>query len=233
MRLTKNGFAQCFVSDSARRQVMNNLRTDMATDSAKTEADELRDLIRQQVFERAAKRWSQIHGRGVLGNWYGSRALKAILLVEFDDTDVTNTRCEGDAIGAWCRDHDGLRELDPDALDPGAVYGHVYWGSIWEKQIWRFHIAPDNRCAFIEEEDGPGRVWISNHDVLVQQGRVSLKCKKGRLLDKSPMTPWNITATICQWAVGILILAGCLALLAAIVGLAGLIVYRIDHGPTV
>ncbi len=183
----------------------------MTASSLETDEEDLRDAIRQQVFERAAERWNRIHSRGFLGAWYGSRRLKAILVVEVDDGNAKRMRCGGEVIGAWCQNHEGLQAINSEALTPGPVHGHIWWGSIWEKQIWKFYISPSNGSVVLEEEDGPGSVWASRHSVAEWDGRASLEFQRGRMrVNDAPKTWWNTAAAICREAVGLLLAVGIL-----------------------
>ena len=179
-------------------------------------AEGLRNAIRRRVFELVTKRWNRIHGSRLGSVLHGSRKVKAILVSEVDGGDATDMHCGGKVIGGWCHNHEGLRRVDADALNPHPVHGSIWWGSIWEKQNWRFYITPDSRSVVLEEEDGPGSIWAARYSVVVQNGRTSLNLESARIRhDGLPKTWWNRSAMISRW-VAILLFVGVIVLGIAI-----------------
>lgn len=177
----------------------------MATCLSQSDAERLRDAVRQLVFEKVAHRWSRIHRTGFFGRvvspCFGPRRLKAIFVVEHDDADLAGMTCTGKAIGTWSHDHNGLRRLDTNEADLGPVYGHAWWGTIWDAQIWKFCIPPDSMSVVINEGDGPGSEWLSVNVVVLEGNGARLKFRSGRVRDDRPSTWWNTLADLCHYSI--------------------------------
>jgi hypothetical protein len=189
----------------------------MTTIGPETDAAVHREAVRQQVLLKAAERWNNVHGPGVLrpltGLLHGSRNLKSIFIVEHEGGDVETISCWGNAIAAWRHDSAGLQPIDAGDVDPGSTHGHIIAGCVWDSPIWRFYIPPDNQSVILIEEDAPGFLWLARHSVVWEHGRASLKFQQARRQDESPFSWYDCAADVVWCAIGLTVIVALMALI--------------------
>lgn len=112
--------------------------------------------IRNAIFDRQRMRWSKITATpGFLGRVvqtiFGKNPAEAFYIVEHEAADPESGECAGDVLAAWRLDHQGLREVDPNSVDPGRLIKN----RMWQHQMVHMFISDDGQHVFLNEMDGP------------------------------------------------------------------------------
>ncbi len=140
------------------------------------------DAIRKQIFDRQRARWEKMtrqpgfFGR-ILQALFGKNPAEALLIVECEAADPETFQCAGEILGAWRLDHQGLREVQPQDVDPGRTIRRM-----WQRQMVHFFISDDSQHVFLNEMDGPKQGMHIYLTPEPSKGGVQLKVKQTLLI---------------------------------------------------
>ncbi len=136
--------------------------------------EHIREVVRERVLARTTKRWNRLHPTGFFGKLFrplfGSANVEAILVVQYDSVDASQTTCGGNPISAWCIDDQAARSIELDDVDTGPVHGKV-----WHKQLVEFAVHADDTRVLINEWDGPGHGRLLHYAVKSDDNGIRLK----------------------------------------------------------
>jgi len=138
------------------------------------------DDIRQAIIARGTKRWNRVNSPSLIGRLFSplfGGKLDAIVIVEHDASDQNSMVCEGNIIGAWQQDENGLNSIDPAEVDPGPLRGKR-----WSKHVLRFHISDDHSQVIANEMEGPEQGSLMLFKVKPHESGVKLALRRTSLV---------------------------------------------------